>query len=159
MLSRLNVVMRIVQGLCEQRLLDDLVIIALNDVLVHRNGKRSSSLEAETRLDPIKFEVSFYSTDGVKLYATLESIETVDLPEGIVEFEIPLLSLQPGTYYVGAAARDARSSHVIGEWDGGSVLHVESSGRNTAGQVFIPHTTRVLDVSAGAAGSARFRRG
>ena len=115
--------------------------------------------EADTRLDPIKFEVSFYSTDGVKLYATLESIETVDLPEGIVEFEIPLLSLQPGTYYVGAAARDARSSHVIGEWDGGSVLHVESSGRNTAGQVFIPHTTRVLDVSAGAAGSARFRRG
>jgi lipopolysaccharide transport system ATP-binding protein len=115
--------------------------------------------EADTRLEPVKFEVSFYSTDGLNLYATLESTETIDPPEGIVQFEIPLLPLQPGTYYVGAVARDERSSHVIGWWDGGSVLHVESSGRNTAGQVFIPHTTRVLGVSAGAAGSSRSRRG
>jgi homopolymeric O-antigen transport system ATP-binding protein len=107
--------------------------------------------EADARPGPVLFEVSFYSADGQHLYATLESIATLDLSEGIVEFEIPSLPFQPGAYYVGAVARDARSSHVVGWWDGGSTLHVETSGRTTAGQIFVPHTSRVLDVRSGAA--------
>ena len=108
--------------------------------------------EADGRLDPIRFEVAFYSADGRQLHATLESVETVDPPEGVVEFEVPMLPFQPGAYYVGVVARDARSSHVIDWWDGGSMLHVEASGRVAAGPIFIPHSTRVLSERSGTAG-------
>jgi len=107
--------------------------------------------EADERLDPIRFELAFYSADGRQLHATLESVETVDPPEGIVQFEIPLLPFQPGAYYVGVVARDARTSHVLDWWDGGSMLHVETSGKASAGQIFIPHSTRVLTIGSGAA--------
>jgi ABC-type polysaccharide/polyol phosphate transport system ATPase subunit len=100
---------------------------------------------ASERLVHVRFEVSFYSSDGRLLYATLESTGDEDIrpPGGVVEFVVPSLPLQPGAYYVGAVARDARTSHAIDWWDGGSRLYVDASGRTTTGHVHVPHSVRI----------------
>jgi ABC-type polysaccharide/polyol phosphate transport system ATPase subunit len=107
-------------------------------------------------VDRVRFEVSFHSADGRQLYATLESsgTDTIHPPGGSVEFAVPMLPLQPGAYHVRASAWDAATSHVLDWWDGGSTLHLEASDRPAAGQVFVPHSARVVGPWTGAAGSA-----
>jgi lipopolysaccharide transport system ATP-binding protein len=94
----------------------------------------------------VRFEVSIYSPDGRTLYAVLgtNGAMTVEPPGGVVEFAVQSLPLVPGSYYVGAVARDAQTSHKIDWWDGGSTLYVESSGALVGGHVFVPCTTRLI---------------
>jgi lipopolysaccharide transport system ATP-binding protein len=94
----------------------------------------------------VRFEVALYSADGRTLYTTLSTDDDVSVapPGGTVEFVVPSLPLQAGAYYVGALARDIRTSHPIDWWDGGSTLYVEPSGTPAAGHVFVAHSARVV---------------
>ena len=65
-----------------------------------------------------------------------------------MEFTCPMLPLPPGTYYLGAVAREARGSHVVDWWDGGTLLHVEA-GKAFRWQVLVPHEWRVLHQTPG----------
>jgi lipopolysaccharide transport system ATP-binding protein len=99
-----------------------------------------------TRTLPVQFDLSYYSGDGKTLVATTSTpggadAIRVDPAGGEVEFICPVLPLPPGSYYVGAVARDATSGHVVHWWDGGTMLHVEADA-GFRGRVFIPHEWR-----------------
>jgi ABC-type polysaccharide/polyol phosphate transport system ATPase subunit len=101
-------------------------------------------------IEAVRFEVTFHSSDGRTLHATLSSdnVDRAAPPGGTIEFVVPALPLQGGAYTVAAAARDRRTSQVIDWWDGGTLLRVEASAQAQKGQLFIPHTTRLLAAEA-----------
>jgi hypothetical protein len=107
-------------------------------------------------VDAVRFEVTFHASDGRTLYATLASEDgyTVTPPGGTIEFTIPALPLQSGAYSVAAAARDRRTAQVIDWWDGGSLLRVEGPLLPLKGQLYIPHTTRMIPAEAGTPASS-----
>lgn len=91
------------------------------------------------------FEISYYSGDGKTLFASASNLGrplAVSPPGGTIEFTCPAVPFRPGSYYVGAVVRDARTSHVIDWWDGGSMLHVEAGAR-AEGLFYMPHTWRL----------------
>jgi lipopolysaccharide transport system ATP-binding protein len=95
-----------------------------------------------------QFELSYYSADGRTLIATTRAevdggIE-VWPAGGAIEFTCPLLPLAPGTYYVGAVAREAGTGNVIDWWDGGTMLHVAAGSTRPMGQLLIPHDWHVI---------------
>jgi lipopolysaccharide transport system ATP-binding protein len=99
-----------------------------------------------TRSMRVQFELSYYSEDGKTLIASTatpggEDAITVDSRGGEIEFACPMLPLMPGSYYMGAVAREASSGHVVDWWDGGTMLRVEAGGA-LRGQLFIPHDWR-----------------
>jgi hypothetical protein len=60
-----------------------------------------------------------------------------------VEFACPAIPFPPGAYYVSVVARDRATGHVLHWWDGGTQLLIER-GAPVAGQVHVPHTSRLL---------------
>ena len=100
-----------------------------------------------TRVMRVRFELSYYSADGKTLIASASTPDghdaiTADPAGGEVEFTCSAFPLAPGSYYVGAVARDATSGHVVDWWDGGTMLHVDA-GRHVRGQLYIAHDWKV----------------
>lgn len=109
-------------------------------------------------IDDVVFEIAYYSSDGTTKIAsasTADGDEPLDVrpPGGAVEFTCPALPFQPGAYYVGAVVREARTSHVIDWWDGGTMLYVEP-GAVADGQFYMPHTWREIQGQHDRASSA-----
>ena len=102
---------------------------------------------AARQLDPVVFEITYYSTDGKTIIATARTDEgggvRVLPPGGVIEFVSDRVPLKPGAYYVGVVAREAATRHVIDWWDGGTNLFVEA-GPEVNGQFYMPHTWRVI---------------
>jgi hypothetical protein len=98
-------------------------------------------------LDPVVFEITYYSTDGKTIIATARTDEgggaRVLPPGGVVEFVSDRFPLKAGAYYVGVVVREAITRHVIDWWDGGTNLFVEA-GPEVNGQFYMPHTWRVI---------------
>jgi lipopolysaccharide transport system ATP-binding protein len=99
-----------------------------------------------TRPLRVRFELSYYSEDGKTLIASTSTPDgreaiTVEAPGGDVEFNCPVLPLAAGAYYLAAVVRDVDSGHVVDWWDGGTLLRV-AVGRETRGQLYIPHEWR-----------------
>jgi lipopolysaccharide transport system ATP-binding protein len=100
-----------------------------------------------TRTMRVRFELSYYSSDGRTLVASTatpggDDAIMVDSRGGEVEFSCAMLPLAPGSYYLGAVVKDATSGHAVGWWDGGTMLHV-GVGEEFRGQLFIPHDWRI----------------
>jgi ABC-type polysaccharide/polyol phosphate transport system ATPase subunit len=140
-------------------------VLKLTNLTLHASGPDTSQhrsgapllvrlrFAATERCDGVRFEATFHSEDGRTLYATLDTGAATALPPGgVVEFAVPALPLQGGAYYIGAAARDAATRQVIDWWDGGTMLRVEPTTDEREGQLFIPHTTRIVN------GAAEFHR-
>jgi ABC-type polysaccharide/polyol phosphate transport system ATPase subunit len=101
---------------------------------------------AARQLDPVVFEITYYSSDGKTTIATARTDQgggvRVLPPGGIIEFVCDPFLLKRGAYYVGVVVREAVTRHVIDWWDGGTNLFVEA-GTEVNGQFYMPHTWRV----------------
>ena len=118
-----------------------------------RTGERVSITVRYAAARPLRvqFELSYYSADGRTLIArTVTGAGGADVypPGGAIEFSCPMLPLGAGTYHVGAVAREAGTGHVLGWWDGGTMLRVDSGAEGRDAQLLIPHEWRVLHASA-----------
>src|SRR5215212_779970 len=67
MLSRLDVVMRIVERFSEQRLFDNLLVAAVNDVFVHRDGKSRCTFQTEARLEERPIQIVDARTGSISM--------------------------------------------------------------------------------------------
>src|SRR5512144_2603302 len=89
-------------------------------------------------------EVSYHSSDGRTLIASATTdVLHIPVGEGTIEFACPSLPFLPGAYYINVIARDRATGHVLHWWDGGTQLYVER-GAPIAGQVHVPHTSRLV---------------
>ena len=108
---------------------------------------------AAARLIPnVEFELRYYSADGKTRIAAPRTGErgealTLRPPGGVVEFACAAIPLKPGSYSLGAVIRDVTSSKILAWWDGETRLYIQS-GPDTDGQIFIPHTWRVIETDA-----------
>jgi ABC-type polysaccharide/polyol phosphate transport system ATPase subunit len=101
-------------------------------------------------LDPVVFQLSYFSADGRTLIIRTETDAAVAPipPRGAVEFTCAELPLRPGAYCLTLVVRDAATGGVIAWWDGGTTLHVEP-GLTIEGQFHVPHASRVLGPAEG----------
>ena len=127
--------------------------------LTARDPSRPESLTGRTRsplvttarytvvrpLDPVIFQLSYFSADGRTLIIRTETDAAVPPipPGGAVEFTCPELPLRPGAYCLTLVVRDAATGGVIAWWDGGTTLHVEP-GLAIQGQFHVPHASRAV---------------
>jgi ABC-type polysaccharide/polyol phosphate transport system ATPase subunit len=117
---------------------------------VFRTGERLTTRLRYRALEPLEdiaFEVTYYSPDGQVIVArcsTADSGPRLDVPAGTgaVEFEHPVLNLQPGAYYVGAIVKKRGLPYNLHWWDGGTMLYVEGS-RSQPGLLFQAHEWRL----------------
>ncbi|MGE3958908.1 MAG: polysaccharide ABC transporter ATP-binding protein [Vicinamibacterales bacterium] len=106
--------------------------------------------DSPTRGTPVATEVSIHGADGHTRLATLAFTFTPARPAGAVAFTIPTLPLVPGTYYVAAVLRDARTGQPLDWWDGGTTLHVHTPDTDASqGPMVIPFSATVHDLHAG----------
>jgi ABC-type polysaccharide/polyol phosphate transport system ATPase subunit len=128
---------------------------------IFRTGEPLTTRLRYHALEPLAdlaFEVTYYSPDGRVIVAqcsTVRSGPQLDVPagSGAVEFELPVLGLQPGAYYVGATVRNRGASYNLHWWDGGTMLYVEGPS-SQPGQFFMPHEWRLSTDSKGVPGGS-----
>ena len=119
----------------------------------------------------VEFEVRYYSADAKTRIAaprTSERGESLQLtpPGGIIEFTCDALPLKPGSYFIGAVARDLATGRVLAWWDGETRLYVDRGPAGDA-EFYVPHSWRLVPepqtpsaapVSGGAASSSAVPR-
>ena len=97
---------------------------------------------------PLRFELTFYSSDGKSRIASARSGAVhVRQPGGRAELTCRELPLPMGIYYVGAAVRNADTSELVTWWDGGSLLYVGMKA-DPAELIDLPHTWNIVHDSA-----------
>jgi hypothetical protein len=106
---------------------------------------------AELAIDAAVVEVFYYSRDGRTLHCqqttAVQGGELVLLPgAGAIEFSMPGLGLQPGTYTVAASIRRRTGGDAIDWFYGRTVLYVEP-GKAVRGHFYTPHEWRILGSS------------
>ena len=93
-------------------------------------------------------ELFYYSRDGRVLHCqqtTANSGVELTLVAGraSIEFTMPGVALQPGTYAIGATIRERTAARTIDWWYGRTVLAVEP-GRAVRGYFYTPHEWRLM---------------
>jgi hypothetical protein len=107
-------------------------------------------------------DVFFYSYQDGDLQAQCSSDGTPALAdvagagECTIEFDVPVLGLQPGAYTIGATVRQ-RAEGRPADWNFGRATLYVTEGRGVGGRFFMPHTVRVRNQGAPAE-DARLRR-
>jgi lipopolysaccharide transport system ATP-binding protein len=101
----------------------------------------------------VEFELRYYSADGKTRIASPRTGERGQLlalnpPGGSVEFTCEALPLQPGSYSIGAVVRELDTARILAWWDGDTRLYVQG-GPPTEGQLYIPHSWRVVHTEDG----------
>lgn len=98
-------------------------------------------------------ELFYYSRDGRVLHcqqttALAGGELTLSAGRGSIEFLMPGIGLQPGTYAIGATIRERTAPETIDWWYGRTVLPVEP-GRAVRGYFYTPHEWRLVIDPAG----------
>jgi len=93
-------------------------------------------------------ELFYYSRDGRVLHCQQSTAvgggDLTLLPgPGAIEFTMPGLGLQPGTYTIGATIRQRSGADTIDWFYGRTALYVEP-GRNVRGYFYTPHNWRLV---------------
>lgn len=93
-------------------------------------------------------ELFYYSRDGRVLHCQQSTAIaggelTLSAGRGSIEFSMPGIGLQPGTYAIGATIRERTGSETIDWWYGRTVLSVEP-GRAVRGYFYTPHDWRLV---------------
>jgi Wzt-like putative exopolysaccharide export protein len=121
-----------------------------HDRLVARSG---DSLAIEVALDVHEamaaavVTVSLYTyEDGMLLceFKTPDEGAPIEMGHTRVRFDVPTLSLLPGTYTLGATVRPAGTTRAVDWWFGRTTLHVES-GPSQSGQFYLPYRWSIGD--------------
>jgi ABC-type polysaccharide/polyol phosphate transport system ATPase subunit len=100
-------------------------------------------------------ELFYYSRDGRVLHCqqttALSGGELAMIAgRGWIEFSMPGVGLQPGTYAIGATIRERTGSQTIDWWYGRTLLTVEP-GRAVRGYFYTPHDWRLVVEAVGIA--------
>jgi ABC-type polysaccharide/polyol phosphate transport system ATPase subunit len=91
-------------------------------------------------------DVFFYGFDDGVLQAQCTSEdegggEMVSTGQGIVEFDLPALGLQPGAYTIGTTVREVGASRAV-DWRYGRTTLYVIDGRKVGGRFFMPYAVR-----------------
>jgi ABC-type polysaccharide/polyol phosphate transport system ATPase subunit len=104
---------------------------------------------ASTRVETPIFDVFFYSFQDDVLQAHCASGEEGALGsiegEGGVEFDLPVLGLQPGVYSIRAGARRGGEQVRPANRSRVSATLYVTGGRGLSGRFFMPHSARLVD--------------
>jgi homopolymeric O-antigen transport system ATP-binding protein len=120
------------------------------DRLVVRSGDSLAievALNVHEALPAAVVTVSLYTyEDGVLLceFRTPEEGARIEAGHTQIRFDIPTLSLLPGTYTLGATVRPAGVTRAVDWWFGRTTLHIES-GPSQNGQFYLPYRWSIGD--------------
>ena len=103
---------------------------------------------AHTAVNDAVVEAFYYSRDGRTLHfqqstAVAGGELTLAPGQGMIEFTMPGLGLQPGIYTVGATIRERTGADTIDWFYGRTVLYVEP-GKSVRGYFYTPHEWRLV---------------
>jgi ABC-type polysaccharide/polyol phosphate transport system ATPase subunit len=102
----------------------------------------------KSRVNDAVVEVFYYSRDGRVLHCQQSTALaggelTLLAGRGWIEFTMPGIGLQPGTYAIGATIRERNGSETIDWWYGRTVLDV-GPGKAVRGYFYTPHDWRLV---------------
>ncbi len=121
-----------------------------HDRLVARSGDSLAievALDVHAALAAAVVTVSLYTYEDGKLlceFKTPDEGTPMEPGRTRVRFDVPTLSLLPGTYTLGASVRPAGTTRAVDWWFGRTTLHVES-GPSQNGQFYLPYRWSIGD--------------
>lgn len=104
--------------------------------------------EATGAVNDAVVEVFYYSLDGRTLHCQQSTAVgggdlTLTPGPGVIEFTMPGIGLQPGTYSIGATIRERSGAETIDWFYGRTALYVEP-GKSVRGYFYTPHDWRLV---------------